>query len=109
MTVPLTPRQLQVARLLRGSRSAAEIAETLGISTGTVKALAARVYRVLGLRGRAELRGLDLTTYARRRPCALEDCGRPFSPRRRDQRFHAAPCARKFARRSRARRRQAAS
>jgi DNA-binding CsgD family transcriptional regulator len=105
VSTPLSPRELEVARLRRAGHPAREIAAALGIAVGTVKALSSRVYRTLGISGRTELAGIDLTTYARRRRCELDDCGRLFTPRRRDQRFHVAACRRKFARHLRARRR----
>jgi DNA-binding NarL/FixJ family response regulator len=58
----LTPREVEVLRLVAGGESNAEIAHRLGLSVHTVERHAANVYRKLGARGRA-----DATAYAVRR------------------------------------------
>jgi DNA-binding CsgD family transcriptional regulator len=52
---PLTPREREVALLAAGGRSSAQIGEHLHLSTRTVDTHLARVYRKLGIAGRAEL------------------------------------------------------
>jgi DNA-binding CsgD family transcriptional regulator len=52
---PLTPREREVALLAAGGRTSADIGERLGLSTRTVDTHLARVYRKLGIAGRAEL------------------------------------------------------
>ena len=52
---PLTAREREVALLARGGRSSREIGEHLGLSSRTVDTHLARVYRKLGIAGRAEL------------------------------------------------------
>jgi DNA-binding CsgD family transcriptional regulator len=52
---PLTAREHEVALLAAGGRSSAEIGEHLHLSTRTVDTHLARVYRKLGITGRAEL------------------------------------------------------
>jgi DNA-binding CsgD family transcriptional regulator len=52
---PLTPREREVALLAAGGRSSADIGVRLGLSTRTVDTHLARVYRKLGITGRAEL------------------------------------------------------
>ena len=54
---PLTPREREVALLAAGGRSSADIGDRLGLSTRTVDTHLARVYRKLGISGRAELTG----------------------------------------------------
>jgi len=54
---PLTPREREVALLAAGGRTSPEIGEHLGLSTRTVDTHLARVYRKLGIAGRAELAG----------------------------------------------------
>jgi len=51
----LTPRELEVLRELAGRRDNDEIAERLGLATGTVKLHVHHVYEKLGVRGRQEL------------------------------------------------------
>ncbi len=50
---PLTPRQIEVARLLARGLSNKEIARTLGVSPATIKAHVAQVIAVTGARNRA--------------------------------------------------------
>ena len=53
-TLPLSPRELEILRLLaRGYRSK-EIAEALGIGTGTVNTYVRHIYEKLHVRSRAE-------------------------------------------------------
>jgi two-component system uhpT operon response regulator UhpA len=59
--IPLTPREEQVAELLRLGRSNSEIALALAISAETVHTHAAHVYRKLGVNGRRELLEIELT------------------------------------------------
>jgi DNA-binding CsgD family transcriptional regulator len=55
-TVPsLTPRELEVARLVATGRDNREIAIHLGIARETVKQTLRRVYQRLGVRTRAEM------------------------------------------------------
>jgi DNA-binding NarL/FixJ family response regulator len=56
----LSPREMEVVRLLVNGRSNKEIADTLSISDGTVKVHLHHVYEKLGVKGR-----LELTLYAR--------------------------------------------
>lgn len=51
---PLTPREIEVLRLLAGAASNREIADQLAISTRTVETHLANVYGKLGVRGRTE-------------------------------------------------------
>ncbi|GAA3611379.1 LuxR C-terminal-related transcriptional regulator [Microlunatus ginsengisoli] len=51
---PLTPREAQVLRRLRGSQSLREIAGDLYVSLNTVKTITSSVYRKLGAHSRAE-------------------------------------------------------
>ena len=55
--VPLTRRELEVARLATRGLSDHDIGETLFISTRTVESHLAAAYRKLGIRSRRELRG----------------------------------------------------
>ena len=57
----LSPRELEVLRLLAAGESNAQIARRLGLSTHTVERHAANLYRKIGARGRA-----DATAYALR-------------------------------------------
>jgi DNA-binding CsgD family transcriptional regulator len=52
---PLTGREREVALLAALGRSSREIGDHLGVSTRTVDTHLARVYRKLGISGRAEL------------------------------------------------------
>jgi DNA-binding NarL/FixJ family response regulator len=52
--VPLTPRELEVLRLLADGRSNSEIAGTLSISQETVKTFVSRILTKLGLRDRVQ-------------------------------------------------------
>ena len=52
---PLTPREREVALLAAGGRTSAEIGEHLHLSIRTVDTHLARVYRKLGINGRAEV------------------------------------------------------
>ena len=52
---PLTPREREVALLAAGGRSSRDIGDRLRLSTRTVDTHLARVYRKLGITGRAEL------------------------------------------------------
>ena len=52
---PLTPRELEILKLIAEAHSTREIADILVISPKTVEAHLARVYRKLGIRSRAEL------------------------------------------------------
>jgi DNA-binding CsgD family transcriptional regulator len=52
---PLTAREREVALLAAAGRSSRDIGEHLGVSTRTVDTHLARVYRKLGIGGRAEL------------------------------------------------------
>jgi DNA-binding CsgD family transcriptional regulator/pimeloyl-ACP methyl ester carboxylesterase len=61
----LTPRELEVLRLLAEGHSNAEIAARTGISVHTVERHAANLYRKIGARGRA-----DATAYAVRQGLA---------------------------------------
>jgi ATP/maltotriose-dependent transcriptional regulator MalT len=54
---PLTPREREVALLAAGGRTSADIGARLGLSTRTVDTHLARIYRKLGIGGRAELAG----------------------------------------------------
>ena len=58
----LTPRELDVLRLLADGQTNAEIARRLGVSVHTVERHAANLYRKIGARGRA-----DAAAYAVRR------------------------------------------
>jgi DNA-binding NarL/FixJ family response regulator len=58
----LTPRELEVLRLVAGGETNAEIAHRLELSVHTVERHAANLYRKIGARGRA-----DATAYAVRR------------------------------------------
>jgi DNA-binding NarL/FixJ family response regulator len=58
----LTPRELEVLRLVAGGETNAEIAHRLGLSVHTVERHAANLYRKIGARGRA-----DAAAYAVRR------------------------------------------
>jgi DNA-binding NarL/FixJ family response regulator len=58
----LTPREVEVLRLVAGGGTNAEIAHQLGLSVHTVERHAANLYRKVGARGRA-----DATAYAVRR------------------------------------------
>jgi DNA-binding CsgD family transcriptional regulator/pimeloyl-ACP methyl ester carboxylesterase len=58
----LTPRELEVLRLVAGGGTNSEIALELGLSVHTVERHAANLYRKVGARGRA-----DATAYAVRR------------------------------------------
>jgi predicted ATPase/DNA-binding CsgD family transcriptional regulator len=51
---PLTPRELEVLRLLAAGRSNREIAETLIVAVGTVKAHASNIYGKLGVANRVQ-------------------------------------------------------
>lgn len=51
---PLTPRELEVLRLLAGAASNREIADRLDISPRTVETHLANIYSKLGVRGRTE-------------------------------------------------------
>ena len=54
---PLTGREREVALLAAAGRSSRDIGDHLGLSTRTVDTHLARVYRKLGIAGRAELTG----------------------------------------------------
>ena len=54
-TSALTPRERDVARLLAAGHTRQRIAEQLGITEATVRTLATRCYRKLGVSGRREL------------------------------------------------------
>ena len=58
----LTPRELEVLRLVAEGETNAEIGLRLGLSVHTVERHAANLYRKIGARGRA-----DATAYAVRR------------------------------------------
>ena len=62
---PLTPRELEVLRLIAGGESNAEIAHALGLSINTVERHVANVYRKIDARGRA-----DATAFAVRQGLA---------------------------------------
>jgi DNA-binding CsgD family transcriptional regulator/pimeloyl-ACP methyl ester carboxylesterase len=67
-TVPsdgLSPRELEVLRLVAAGESNSQIARRLGLSTHTVERHVANLYRKIGARGRA-----DATAYALRRGLA---------------------------------------
>lgn len=51
---PLTPREVEVLRLLAGAASNKEMADRLAISTRTVETHLANIYGKLGVRGRTE-------------------------------------------------------
>jgi DNA-binding NarL/FixJ family response regulator len=51
----LTPREIEVLRELSAQRNNEEIAEKLGVASGTVKLHAHHIYDKLGLRGRQDL------------------------------------------------------
>lgn len=51
----LSPRELQVARLLEAGRTRPEIAAEIGLTPNSVAALGKIIYRKLGVRSRAEL------------------------------------------------------
>ena len=53
-SVTLTPRELEVLRLLAGGLTNAEIADSLGVSTHTAKTHVAHVLGKLDLRDRAQ-------------------------------------------------------
>jgi DNA-binding CsgD family transcriptional regulator len=57
----MSPRELEVLRLLAAGESNAQIARRLGLSTHTVERHVANLYRKIGARGRA-----DATAYALR-------------------------------------------
>jgi len=57
----LSPRELEVLRLLAAGESNSQIARRLGLSTHTVERHVANLYRKIGARGRA-----DATAYALR-------------------------------------------
>jgi DNA-binding CsgD family transcriptional regulator len=57
----LSPRELEVLRLVAAGESNAQIARRLGLSTHTVERHVANLYRKIGARGRA-----DATAYALR-------------------------------------------
>jgi DNA-binding CsgD family transcriptional regulator len=57
----LSPRELEVLRLVAAGESNSQIARRLGLSTHTVERHAANLYRKIGARGRA-----DATAYALR-------------------------------------------
>src|ERR671934_8058 len=59
---PLTPRELEVVKLIAEAMTSREIAETLVISEKTVERHRANILEKLGMRGRVEL-----TRYAIRR------------------------------------------
>ena len=52
---PLTPREQQVAELVAKGMKNREIAETLGIATGTVKIHLMHIFEKTGIRDRFEL------------------------------------------------------
>ena len=58
----LTPRELQVLRLVAGGETNAEVAHRLGLSIHTVERHLANLYPKIGARGRS-----DATAYAIRR------------------------------------------
>jgi DNA-binding NarL/FixJ family response regulator len=51
---PLTPRQVEVLRLLARGLTNKEICGVLGIAEGTVKAHAVRIYEILNVTNRTE-------------------------------------------------------
>lgn len=53
--VVLSPRELEVARLLEGGLSRPDIARQLGLSAHTVASISKSIYRKLGVRNRAQL------------------------------------------------------
>ncbi|GIU89752.1 MAG: hypothetical protein KatS3mg010_0851 [Acidimicrobiia bacterium] len=53
--VPLSPREMEVARLAGSGSSSRAIAGHLGVSVRTVDNLLQRAYQKLGVHGRAEL------------------------------------------------------
>ena len=57
----LSPRELEVLRLVAAGESNSQIARRLGLSTHTVERHVANLYRKIGARGRA-----DATAYALR-------------------------------------------
>lgn len=57
----LSPREIEVLRLLASGESNGEIAQRLGISTNTIERHVANIYRKIDARGRA-----DATAYALR-------------------------------------------
>ena len=61
----LTPRELEVLRLVAAGASNGEIAATLGLSINTVERHVGNIYRKIDARGRA-----DATAYAIRRGLA---------------------------------------
>jgi DNA-binding NarL/FixJ family response regulator len=58
----LTPREMDVVRLVAAGRSTKEIADALCVSPGTIKVHTHHIYEKLGVKGR-----LELTLYARDR------------------------------------------
>ena len=52
---PLTPQELQVARLVVTGRANREVAEALFVSARTVESHLGRIYRKLGIRSRSQL------------------------------------------------------
>jgi len=52
---PLTPRELEIARLVASGRNNLEIARHLGLARDTIKQTLRRVYQKLGVRCRAEM------------------------------------------------------
>jgi two-component system response regulator NreC len=52
---PLTPREVEVLRLITLGYTSVEIANTLGLSPRTIESHRARIHRALGLTTRAEL------------------------------------------------------
>jgi DNA-binding CsgD family transcriptional regulator len=96
---PLSPRQLEVAKLLQRGLSVAEVARELWLEDGTVKTHVARIYAALGISSRAELGQFALAHWAHPRVCG--DCGDDFTPTREDGRFCSQRCARAAARQTR--------
>lgn len=88
--IQLSPRQYEVAVLLRAGMSRSEVARELGVTGNTVKTLTTAVYRALGVRSREELAHASFGPWPDRR-CAI--CRVTFTPARQAQRFCSDWCA----------------
>lgn len=80
----LSPRQYEVAVLLRAGLSRPQVARELGVEANTVKTVTTVVYRALGIQTREELGRVSFSSWPQR-SCAL--CGGAYTPVRRAQRF----------------------
>lgn len=64
--LPLTPRQLELLRLVAEGKTNEEAARSLGLSPKTVKTVLRRVFRKLGVRNRTEAARLYLEKFRKR-------------------------------------------